>query len=194
MRLQQKLLKPRASPLILDLPAELRNRVYEYVLVDPDSEPLLVTRRGHTLPGILRTCRQPREEGTKIYFDLNSFQLTFTSLSFEPQPKQWIYSAYSAGRVEVILEGMPTGDNLIAWLSAYHNGTNPYRVSSFVAFAAGKFSYLYQYRVREVWEDAFETVDKKRDLPLDEVFRLILESGLEHKLRDIVQSRFQVRR
>ncbi|KAK5112302.1 hypothetical protein LTR85_011574 [Meristemomyces frigidus] len=56
----------------LDLPAELRNAIYELVLLGPSA--IAITRKSRPkLPSLLRTNRQIREETCAIYFAGNTF-------------------------------------------------------------------------------------------------------------------------
>ncbi|KAK3706704.1 hypothetical protein LTR37_012548, partial [Vermiconidia calcicola] len=52
------------SPL-LELPGELRNRIYGYVLVD---DIIKLDSTGHTEPELLHTCKQVRKEAIRIYY------------------------------------------------------------------------------------------------------------------------------
>lgn len=59
----------------LNLPAELRNWIYEALLLEP--EPITVARpplfKDWTAHPLLHTCRQIRNEGSQIYFSSNIF-------------------------------------------------------------------------------------------------------------------------
>jgi hypothetical protein len=63
------------------LSPELRNRIYEYVLIERNSEEersaIDITKE--TQPGLLRTCRQCREEGSGMYYHFNWFGFTTTT-------------------------------------------------------------------------------------------------------------------
>ncbi|KAK3722639.1 hypothetical protein LTR37_002209 [Vermiconidia calcicola] len=61
-----------ASSPLLELPGELRNRFYGYVLVD-DIIKLDSTR--HTEPELLHTCKQVRKEAIRIYYAENRFEI-----------------------------------------------------------------------------------------------------------------------
>ncbi|KAI5359479.1 hypothetical protein Slin14017_G103810 [Septoria linicola] len=60
---------------LLRLPAELRNRIYEHVLVEEDPIPI---EPGLKLPQLLSTCAQIREEATLLWFSENDFQTVIT--------------------------------------------------------------------------------------------------------------------
>lgn len=56
---------------LLDLPAELRNVIYEMVLVSQDM--VRLTSEDHTAPGLLRVNEQIRAESRAIYYCQNRF-------------------------------------------------------------------------------------------------------------------------
>ena len=78
--------------LLLNLPPEMRNRIYDFCLVDRDAIVIpdvnIKTRNAPSRagilpvvpgllpvePGLLKTCRQLREEGTSVYYSANTFQ------------------------------------------------------------------------------------------------------------------------
>ncbi|KAK6391613.1 hypothetical protein LTR65_004448 [Meristemomyces frigidus] len=51
--------------LLLELPPELRNRIFESVLVSQDEELILENQPS---PALLRTCRQIRDEASSLYY------------------------------------------------------------------------------------------------------------------------------
>lgn len=55
--------------LLLDLPAELRNHIYELVLIQDGTINITTP-----LPSLLSTCRQFRIEGRDLYFRRNKFE------------------------------------------------------------------------------------------------------------------------
>lgn len=58
---------------LLELAAELRNRIYELVLVS--EVPINVTRQLFKEPPLLTACHQVRNETLQIYYDRNIFSL-----------------------------------------------------------------------------------------------------------------------
>lgn len=58
------------------LPAELRNRIYELVLVEGTVEVFRHIRKIWKSPALLHTSRQIRAEASSIYFGGNSFLIT----------------------------------------------------------------------------------------------------------------------
>ncbi|KAK5715099.1 hypothetical protein LTR15_010515 [Elasticomyces elasticus] len=61
--------------LLLKLSAELRNNIYELVLLSEDS----IDIRTETQPAIARTCRQIREECIQIYYGQSKFEFVTAS-------------------------------------------------------------------------------------------------------------------
>ena len=60
-----------SSSALLTLPAELRNKIYDYALVEPDK---IIVDEDLKLPGLLFTCRQTLQESLGIYYG-NAFFL-----------------------------------------------------------------------------------------------------------------------
>lgn len=67
------------------LPAELRNRVYELVLVHPNEIAVNSRKRLRDHKALLQTCKQIREEASKIFYALNSFRITLP-VHWKPRP------------------------------------------------------------------------------------------------------------
>jgi len=68
------------QPPFLRLPAELRNRIYNEVLLETEAIPIklavgFMSYRSWKPPGILRTCRTIRSEAAPIYYGSNTFKL-----------------------------------------------------------------------------------------------------------------------
>ena len=61
------------QPAFLRLPPELRNRIYEELLFQPDGEPYLLSE-SRLSPPILDVCRQIREECGGIFYSSTNFQ------------------------------------------------------------------------------------------------------------------------
>ena len=58
---------------LLQLPAELRNRIYEMVLLHPFRDFLMPGSRAGNYTVLLRTCRQIFHEAAEIYYSGNTF-------------------------------------------------------------------------------------------------------------------------
>lgn len=63
--------RQRKSCHLLNLPGELRNHIYEMVVVEPDR--VEITSEGPGEPPLLRTCRQIRREAGSLYYRSNIF-------------------------------------------------------------------------------------------------------------------------
>lgn len=61
-------------PGLLTIPPELRNRIYEEVLVE--EKKIDLSHKDTKPPGLLSTCRQIRDEARKIWYFQNKFHLT----------------------------------------------------------------------------------------------------------------------
>ena len=67
---------PHPMSRILALPAELRNRIYTYVVASPESLLLYSHWVGvDKQPAVSSVCRQVRNETLGLYYSLNTFQL-----------------------------------------------------------------------------------------------------------------------
>jgi hypothetical protein len=76
--------KNKPSPKLLELPAEVRNKIVRYVLVS--NEPIKVqftscrwrsSRRHFTMiPGLINASKQLRSETRRIFFEENTFEIT----------------------------------------------------------------------------------------------------------------------
>lgn len=66
-------LKESSDCHLLNLPGELRNRIYRYVILDDDE--IEVTSKGPGEPALLRTCTEIRQESIGLYYCENEFDL-----------------------------------------------------------------------------------------------------------------------
>ena len=90
----QMLTTPASQPdcALLSLPAELRNRIYELALITPTPitcwtrKFLAGERPKHAETGLIRTCQQIRNEGLKIYYHDNIFELR-CCVKLDPSPE-----------------------------------------------------------------------------------------------------------
>ncbi|KAI5363596.1 hypothetical protein Slin14017_G055600 [Septoria linicola] len=116
-------------------PAELRNSIYELVLLDhcsiEEEEGKRITKKTFHLPALLRTCKQILAEAGPIYYGPeNSF--TFHSRDFNGLALKHFCNA-SRGlwithppRVQVELgRGMQAWGKLVGWLKWYFQGEVP---------------------------------------------------------------------
>ncbi|KAF7190953.1 hypothetical protein HII31_08112 [Pseudocercospora fuligena] len=123
----------------LELAAELRNRIYEHALVEEHT--IAIHRNNITQPGLLRTCRQIREETRSMYYCGNNFKIETGAYDVRPvkmffKQARGFWSNYDQyenevdrlGNVEYgIRHSKPPWDRALKWLKAYHdNETPPY--------------------------------------------------------------------
>lgn len=121
---------PEAAPeetsttgsLLLDLPAELRNRIYFAALVSED--PIKVDRNNFGPPEILATNRQIRAEASAIYYCDNTFRIDCTNFDSKVL---WAFIDRSAKytlhlpakELECAFTGEPTSwPNLLEWVKS----------------------------------------------------------------------------
>ncbi|EMC97492.1 hypothetical protein BAUCODRAFT_40938, partial [Baudoinia panamericana UAMH 10762] len=56
---------------LLDIPPELRNRIYCHLL--PFKQEIILTVNGYARPALLATCKQVRNEALKMFYANNTF-------------------------------------------------------------------------------------------------------------------------
>nr|OQO24475.1 hypothetical protein B0A51_07205 [Rachicladosporium sp. CCFEE 5018] len=114
------------SPLFTKLPGELRNRIWELVVIAESSIPFSTT--GATEPDLLFVCHLIRKEAGSIYYGKNSFGVTCdhydsTTLLLALR-KQDLFDAYDEfGKAEplyVIVSDQPDWTNLMVWVRRVH--------------------------------------------------------------------------
>lgn len=75
---------------LMDLPSEVRLRIYEHMLVDSSKQDIspscgIETRR----PSLLRTSRQVRNEAMPVFYGANRFRLALPHLELNHKCEQW---------------------------------------------------------------------------------------------------------
>ena len=152
------------SPLF-QLPAELRNMIYEYALIEPDNDCIDV--REDDVPGLLRTCRIIREEASPMFFGQNRYflHLTDNTWALEPQLRHWFWTKAEKKLAPVTIRFRNTdpfyvlgpGPHFEKWFEKVHRGV------------------LDVPEVREVFGErsatAFQIAKNTRDLPYDAAAR-----------------------
>ncbi|KAK5725432.1 hypothetical protein LTR15_003618 [Elasticomyces elasticus] len=108
----------RKPSLLLALPPELRNRIWEHSLVSP--EPLVrIDNETWRQPPLIRACKQIRHEAAPMYYGLNKFSIIVTDLNFKADihfcrsarlfvdspPSMWYSSAPGQANWESLMEG-----------------------------------------------------------------------------------------
>ena len=118
-----------ATPTLLGIPAELRNRIYRYALVVLDDHlcnEVYIDEDNYHMPGILRASRQLRDEGTQMYLEENSFVLGMNDFKFAPQRQHWIWTKVGDRGLYKELEGQISLGNINKWLKQFWRERDPY--------------------------------------------------------------------
>lgn len=120
---------------LLEISAELRNRIYEYALItSKDYKPIVIQESTFAQPSLLCTCSQIRKEASKIYYLRNSFQFILDEWdptilrSFCQQDKASWWSNYDDDN-KTKLRGIEFDVdvhvarwiNVLKWLKWYHD-------------------------------------------------------------------------
>ncbi|KAK3632075.1 hypothetical protein LTR56_016561 [Elasticomyces elasticus] len=118
----------RKPSLLLALPPELRNRIWEHSLVS--REEVRIDNETWRQPPLLRACKQIRKEAAPMYYTLNKFSMVQTDLDFGPTVRFYraarstkggnLRMVYFAGRF-----GQLNWDGLMKGAEAVHNGLIP---------------------------------------------------------------------
>ena len=122
-------LKPATLPptdtycALLELPAEMRNRIYQYALIDSDC--VTLTHENCTQPALLRTCRQTRTEASGIFYSANKFQLEACSplrTRGLPQVQHWLWTIPGREEFDVKVKCIVEWEPFMCWLQLIHRG------------------------------------------------------------------------
>ncbi|KAK4613901.1 hypothetical protein CLAFUW4_09311 [Fulvia fulva] len=110
---------------LLELPAELRNKIYRYSICEKDG--IEVPRTGREQPGLTRTCKQIRKEATAIYYLENIFLVDapgfdrYTCERIERQARAHV----NIGKLDFLIDTEAysySWSELVKWLKLYHDG------------------------------------------------------------------------
>jgi hypothetical protein len=106
---------------LLELPAELRDRIYRYSL--PTKEKIDITTR-FELPALLQSCRQIRSETIKMWYKKNKFLITITDCDASRlvASRRHCVMVIGAVNIDTRLRGLPDWDNLMEWCHNTHAG------------------------------------------------------------------------
>ncbi|KAK4626902.1 hypothetical protein CLAFUW4_05047 [Fulvia fulva] len=114
----------KTSPRLLTLPAEIRNRIYEYALIE---HPNILITPAIREPPLLSANRQIRTEALGIYYsNLNIFILPIHSsdatlyLRWHTHLQSLGFDDMTSGLVR--LSGTPRWENLFRWCKAVYQG------------------------------------------------------------------------
>lgn len=105
---------PRAS--LLGLTGELRNQIYRLAIVGPDRVTIDAANPVPPQPGLLRTCRQLRNETLDIFYRENSFRYRVVDLKLPMRPD---YPRATVSKYVVSFAGISTGTHVLNWQNFY---------------------------------------------------------------------------
>lgn len=155
----------KAKPTLLSLPAELRNRIYEFVLLLEDGTPGIVDIYDEPdQPALLKVNHQIRDEAMSIFYQ-NYFELSVHDLQPAPVQHHW---CWDAGLDEIEIAGNWPWSNLKDTLKRVHNGndraakTCAELVKAELYIVCDNYSLLaHNFRLLEIMkEDPWEKVEK----------------------------------
>lgn len=107
------------------MPAELRNRIYRDVLLEDE---VTVDDNSHLQPGLLRACRQLRNEATRIYYEEKAFILRVFDLRLSIPSHHWLMvdvPRVPMPRMRLLVGGAMHWDNLVEWMKRLHGEPTP---------------------------------------------------------------------
>ncbi|PPJ51924.1 hypothetical protein CBER1_09369 [Cercospora berteroae] len=117
--------RQRKSCDLLNLPGEIRNKIYRYALIE--AKPIEVMRKGPGEPSLLRVCNRIRREARSIYYAENEFEVhleDFNGEALVPFKNQYsCFSNWQNGQrrgvnITNLMKGKPNWENLVAWAKA----------------------------------------------------------------------------
>ncbi|KAK4613801.1 hypothetical protein CLAFUW4_09494 [Fulvia fulva] len=109
---------PNPQATLLGLPGELRNRIYRLALFEENR--IKIDATNHTLPPLLRTCRQIRNEATSIHLKENRFGIVIHNL-YPQAPVASSGHWYVKTKYTVSWSGVANWENLKAWMKLRYN-------------------------------------------------------------------------
>lgn len=83
------LASPGPTCRLFALPAELRNKIYGYVVYKPDGVQVYFSKghvTGDLKPALSSTCRQIRDEATAVYYEVNVVRFFISTIRNPPCP------------------------------------------------------------------------------------------------------------
>lgn len=113
----------RSSSKLLGLPAELRNRIYRFALIEPKTIELDKSKWPAHQPAVLKTCRQIRHEALGVFYFGN--KISTEILAWNPAVKDkfnQLMTTYGTKSPQLshYFKGGPNWANLLGWLKAVH--------------------------------------------------------------------------
>ena len=110
---------------MLELPPELRNRVYRALLTSIENFTIPVNEGPPTEPALLSVCRQTREEAIGIYYQENTFGFDIDDFDISGFQRWWTTHKRYNPRFLWHLSPSPTWGTLLGWLEAYFKDELP---------------------------------------------------------------------
>jgi hypothetical protein len=115
----------RSDSPLLNLPGELRNRIYRFAIVNPLSIELDVGRWQNHQPALLRTCKQIRIEALGLFYIEN--KITTNIHDWDPVVKVRCSKLLTSHNIRShhlyhYFTGGPNWENLLVWLKAVFQG------------------------------------------------------------------------
>ncbi|KAK4500771.1 hypothetical protein PRZ48_008961 [Zasmidium cellare] len=163
---------PTPGPTLFTLPAELRNRIYHYAVVDPNANgETVIDHTNYAQPALLRGSRQLRYEASPVFYYENVFRFSCPDfdctalVSFSKHYRRY-WGSHRAGKFKFEIGGQRKDwGNLMRWLRLVHARVVP---------ALNRVSTQDDMSGRSLASRAMAVVRELRDLPWARV-RLILE-------------------
>ncbi|EME82994.1 uncharacterized protein MYCFIDRAFT_80567 [Pseudocercospora fijiensis CIRAD86] len=113
------------SPL-LSLPPELRNQIYELILISPpESKPTITPT--YLPPALISVCHQIRTESLKLWLSSNTFSITILNCEVELAKRFQNTFMSTSGlkegpKMSFRMKGSPNWGNLMHWCEAVYMG------------------------------------------------------------------------
>ena len=112
-----------SSSRLLGLPGELRNRIYQFCLVEGVVD---LNSKQFPEPSLLSTCKEVRAEAGSIFYNENKFIITIQD--FDAAPIVTLHGQGSTIKsmnvhsliLDIRIRGQPSWDNLELWLNFEH--------------------------------------------------------------------------
>ncbi|KXT05246.1 hypothetical protein AC578_8427 [Pseudocercospora eumusae] len=113
---------PQDSPLLF-LPPELRNQIYDLILISPPGSKPTITPT-FSPPPLLSVCSQIRSEALKLWVSANIFSITIFDCDVELAKRfQNTFTVSSlVPHMSFRMKGSPNWGNLMKWCEAVHDG------------------------------------------------------------------------
>jgi hypothetical protein len=105
---------------LLELPAELRNPIYEYVIFDRYVKYL--KQDNCSEPALLQACKKMRNEALSMYRHRMKFELQLQDFQFGPQLGHWFWQPLKQDRFVLENEGRCDWRDFLEWLKMCHRG------------------------------------------------------------------------